>query len=410
MAVWATFAPATFAVDSINLSDLNECQSRLKTAQEANRAWQERQSKADLDLKKFKDEQNRAFKEREEAEKKLAEAGESLRKIKEPYVLVENLYVAADEDCRNNGLRCQEVMLLEYKMKQAKMRVDYQEQVEREANEAVAAARRKEQFFIQKLQESQSGAFSPPPFDQEEINRIRDHCDWLRHQVGISGSGKKYFDIVISNFKTTEKEYQFPECRFQNLVAHPTIPQADPTVVDANLSYLRSEGYAYVQAVFFNTKADQERFRAQFGQKVKEDWKRCRQAQAAPQPAEKGDIKINVIGTLQTEVGKPVTLKATVVRDPQAVSGSRYAYYWYVNDHYRTHGLDKNTYGFNVPHIGLKAVKTLVKVKRTNDGGRSWQDCGEAKYDFSGIASQGTSTGGNVDSLINYGQSMQMYR
>ena len=86
---------------------------------------------------------------------------------------------------------------------------------------------------------------------------------------------------------------------------------------------------------------------------------------------------------MEDKVNSPVTLKATVeVRGP-VPQGTQYGYYWYVNQVFRTSGINMTSYSFKVPNVGLKQVKVGVRVVRKGDGESKWQPVGEASYDFS---------------------------
>jgi hypothetical protein len=101
-------------------------------------------------------------------------------------------------------------------------------------------------------------------------------------------------------------------------------------------------------------------------------------------------VKLGTEGRVEDKVNALVTMRATLESSGQAPPGTLYGYYWYVNQVFRTSGVNMTTYSFKVPNAGLKQVKIKVRIIRTNDGGKTWQAVGEAAYDFSGMVTTRT--------------------
>jgi hypothetical protein len=101
-------------------------------------------------------------------------------------------------------------------------------------------------------------------------------------------------------------------------------------------------------------------------------------AQASAQQAQlpTGTVKVYPTGSVPNEVGRQATFRARVESDSQATTATRYVYYWYVNDQYRSRGYDLTTFTFPVQEKGLNRV--AVQVMKTSDNGRTWQKVGDA--------------------------------
>jgi len=92
--------------------------------------------------------------------------------------------------------------------------------------------------------------------------------------------------------------------------------------------------------------------------------------------ASTGTVRVYPTGPVPNEVGRQATFQARVESDSQATTATRYAYYWYVNDQYRSRGYDLTTFTFPVQEKGLNRV--AVQVMKTSDNGRTWQKVGDA--------------------------------
>ncbi len=98
-------------------------------------------------------------------------------------------------------------------------------------------------------------------------------------------------------------------------------------------------------------------------------------------------VNLGPRGAIEDRVGATVTLYATVDGSPTPPAGTRYGYYWSVNNTFRKSGVNMDRYSFMVPREGLRAVKTVsVLVKELPEGEQIWQDVGSASFDFSGYA------------------------
>ncbi len=90
-------------------------------------------------------------------------------------------------------------------------------------------------------------------------------------------------------------------------------------------------------------------------------------------------VKIFVSGKLPNQVGKQATYQGRVESD--AWSGNAlYGYYWYLNGQVRTKGYNQTTFTFTIPQKGLN--KVMLRVVKTKDNGKTWQNVGEASDSF----------------------------
>ncbi len=99
-----------------------------------------------------------------------------------------------------------------------------------------------------------------------------------------------------------------------------------------------------------------------------------------------GTVRLAPVGKVEDKVDSSVNMKATVeVRGP-VPSGTQLGYYWYVNQVFRTSGMNMNSYSFKVPNVGLKKVEVGVSVVYYDGAEKKWKPVGQATYDFGGGA------------------------
>jgi hypothetical protein len=103
------------------------------------------------------------------------------------------------------------------------------------------------------------------------------------------------------------------------------------------------------------------------------------QASMQQQQSASGTVRIFVSGKLPNQVGKQATYQGRVESD--ARSGNPwYAYYWYLNGQVKAKGYNQTTFTFAIPQKGVN--KVMLRVVKTNDNGKTWQNVGEASDSF----------------------------
>jgi hypothetical protein len=101
-----------------------------------------------------------------------------------------------------------------------------------------------------------------------------------RAPAASTPSGPKYFALIASASKPTMTAYQkIPECRFLKHSGPYPISQTKPGEIEKALSDLRAQGHYGVEARYFSSEQEAERFKEEWDRRVGSDSQKCYDAQ-----------------------------------------------------------------------------------------------------------------------------------
>jgi pimeloyl-ACP methyl ester carboxylesterase len=137
-----------------------------------------------------------------------------------------------------------------------------------------------QQQIQRQLQRSSQQAPRPQPQTPQVARATPETRSAARAPAAAAPSGPKYFALIASASKPSMLAYQkIPECRFLKHTGPFPISQTKPGEIDKAVSDLRAQGHYGVEARYFSSEQEAERFKDEWDRRVGSDTDKCYDAQ-----------------------------------------------------------------------------------------------------------------------------------
>jgi hypothetical protein len=137
-----------------------------------------------------------------------------------------------------------------------------------------------QQQIQRQLQQSSQPVPRPQPQTPQASRATPETRSPPRAPAVTAPSGPKYFALIASASKPSMLAYQkIPECRFLKHTGPFPISQTKPGEIDKAVSDLRAQGHTGVEARYFSSEQEAERFKEEWDRRVGSDTDKCYDAQ-----------------------------------------------------------------------------------------------------------------------------------
>jgi hypothetical protein len=137
-----------------------------------------------------------------------------------------------------------------------------------------------QQQIQRQLQQSSQPVPRPQPQTPQASRATPETRSPPRAPAVTAPSGPKYFALIASASKPSMLAYQkIPECRFLKHTGPFPISQTKPGEIDKAVSDLRAQGHTGVEARYFTSEQEAERFKEEWDRRVGSDTDKCYDAQ-----------------------------------------------------------------------------------------------------------------------------------